>query len=516
MQLHFDDDARSKLLRGIEKISRAVKSTLGPRGRTVIIESQNHTRGLIITKDGITVAKSVHLDDPVENMAVRIMREASENTSTSSGDGTSTSIVLAEAIARGGLEVPSSMSIYAVIEGIQAITSTVIKSLEARAKKTNTARLRQIATISCNNDAALGKLIADTYSKVGRNGVVLVENSMTSETHSEVIKGIRLERGYTSKLFVNNHENDSFSVERCRVLMTDVEVSSVQQIENILRPIVSNREPLLIIAPATQQFMATMASNVIKNGLKFCIIEPPQFGYKQQELMDDLALATGGRFFSQFAGDDLSLATIDDLGTASRVTIERDRGVIIPVDFDEDRVAERIEELRKVKTKTKNEKDFIGQRISYLSGGIGVVLVGGGSDVEQKELYDRVDDAVCAVRSALEEGILPGGGVALLDASTLLGEYFDSPVKETRIAAQIMSDALRAPFLQLLLNAEISRSHFDATPAFADKGVNIKTGEVVDMYEAGIIDPLKVTKNALLNAVSVATTIMSTNAIISR
>jgi chaperonin GroEL len=198
------------------------------------------------------------------------------------------------------------------------------------------------------------------------------------------------------------------------------------------------------------------------------------------------------------------------------VTIERDRGVIIPVDFDEDRVTERIEELRKVKTKTKNEKDFIGQRISYLSGGIGVVLVGGGSDVEQKELYDRVDDAVCAVRSALEEGILPGGGVALLDASTLLGEYFDSPVKETRIAAQIMSDALRAPFLQLLLNAEISSSHFDATPAFADKGVNIKTGEVVDMYEAGIIDPLKVTKNALLNAVSVATTIMSTNAIISR
>ena len=278
----------------------------------------------------------------------------------------------------------------------------------------------------------------------------------------------------------------------------------------------SNREPLLIIAPTTQQFMATMASNVIKNGLKFCIIEPPQFGYKQQELMDDLALATGGRFFSQFAGDDLSLATIDDLGTASRVTIERDRGVIIPIDFDEDRVAERIEELRKVKTKTKNEKDFIGQRISYLSGGIGVVLVGGGSDVEQKELYDRVDDAVCAVRSALEEGILPGGGVALLDASTLLGEYFDSPVKETHIAAQIMSDALRAPFLQLLLNAEISSSHFDATPAFADKGVNIKTGEVVDMYEAGIIDPLKVTKNALLNAVSVATTIMSTNAIISR
>ena len=509
MKLHFEEDARLKLVSGIEKISKAVKSTLGPRGKTVIIESQSHTRGLVVTKDGVTVAKSILLDDPVENLAVRIMKEASENTATSAGDGTTTAIVLAESIAKGGLNIPSDVSVYRVISNIQRISEEVISNIKKKSKPATKSRLKQIATISANNDIEIGRLIADTYSQVGVNGVVLVERSMTEETYSEVIEGVRVDRGYPTKLFINNHETETFNADKCRVLITDVEIEAVHQIENILRPIVQNREPLLIVAPCSQQFIATMASNVIKNGLRFCIIEPPQFGYKQQELMSDLALVTGGRFFSQYSGDDLSLMSIEDLGLASKVKVERDFSVIIPSEQPGEGVNERIKELRAVKTKNKGEKDFINQRISYLSGGIGIIYVGGNSDVEQKERLDRVDDSVCAVRSAIEEGIVPGGGVALFSECKNL--TYDASVKEECIAKDVMIEALRAPFRQLVQNAEIEVAEYKIGEDF---GYDLKTGEIGSMFDRGIVDPFKVTKNALRNAVSVATTIMSTNVII--
>ena len=508
-ELFFDQEGRDKLISGIEKISRAVKSTLGPMGNTVIIESTNHTRGLTVTKDGVTVAKSINLTDPVENLAVRMVKEAADRTATSAGDGTTTAIVLTEAIVLEGMKLIKNnpkINISELVREMNSITDLVINNLTKRSKKVTGKTLRDVATISSNNDRELGKLIANVYKMVGKDGVVTVENSQNSETYYEFTNGIKIDRGHTSKLFINNQKNDECILDDVYILATDLEISNILNIENVLKPIIQENKKLLIIGDCSQNMINTLGMNVVKNNLKICNIKPPQFGYKTKELMSDIALSVGAKYFSEATGDDLSLITMKDLGHAQKVVVSSTQTVIIRDENTSDEVETRISELKEARenTQVKSERDFINDRIASLSGGVGVVYVGGDSDIEQKELYDRVEDAVCAVRSALEEGILPGGGSALL--------YEAKNVSRLGDAGEVLSKAMVAPYHQINTNAGNVQP---ATPDYEfGFGLNVKTDEVGNMYKMGVIDPSKVTKNALKNAVSVATTILTTNAIV--
>ena len=511
--LHFQEEAREKLINGISKMARAVKSTLGPMGNTVLIESAAHTHGITVTKDGVTVAKSVQLLDPVENLAVQMMREAASRTAANAGDGTTTAIVLTEALVNVGIEeIEYAENKPQVLRDMVDLTNDVVKSLKKRSKKVSKQKLLDVATISANNDKGVGKIIADTYSSVGENGIVTVEKSQGSETGFETTKGLKIDRGYSSPLFINNHKKDECVMEDVHILVSDAEINNILTIENILKPIINEGKKLLIVAPCSQQVINTLAANVMKNGLKLCAIIPPSFGYKQHELMQDIALSVGATYYSEKTGDDLSIISFADLGMAKKIIIGRDSSIILKDEekVSEEAIAERVEQLwdaHKITTK-KADKEFILSRIASLTGGVGVIYVGGNTDLEQKELFDRVDDAVCAVRSALEEGILPGAGLALYqEGLKLLG----SKNFTKKIAKAILGKALKEPLLQIQLNAGIENSRVYNEENI---GLDVKNNQEGDLIELGIIDPMKVTKQALQNAVSVAVTILSTNAIV--
>jgi chaperonin GroEL len=515
--LFFGGIGRKKLVSGVIKMSHAVKSTLGPRGNTVLIESLNHTHGITVTKDGVTVAKSIELLDPVENLAVRMMKEAADRTATSAGDGTTTAIVLTEALVLGGVEhITETSNRIEVLRNLVDLSESVVDNLKRRAKKLTSSMLLDVATISANNDRETGRIISDVYKAVGKNGIVTVERSQTAETYSEVTMGLKLDRGYTSPLFINDQKKDECVFEDTMVLVADIEISSVLQIENILKPIITEGKKLLIIAPSTTNVLNTLAANVMKGNLKVCIVAPPSFGYKQHELMHDIAVSVGATYFSEKTGDDLSIINYADLGHAKKITVSAESTIIMKseVKTNVEVVAERVEQLRVAleNATRKADKDHILERIASLTGGIGVIYVGGNTDLEQKELYDRVDDAVCAVRSALEEGILPGAGKALDEEADKL---MDEEGNESRnIAVKILKDALRAPMTQILENAGICVTNVYNGREAAGEGLNLKTGEKGDLIKMGVIDPLKVTRSALQNATSVASTILSTNAIV--
>lgn len=530
--LVWDDEGRRKLTEGITKLSKAVKSTLGPSGNTVLIESEQHTHGITVTKDGVTVAKSIDLLDPVENLAVRMMKEAAEKTANLAGDGTTTAIVLTEAIVKNVMSMMDKsdepISAVSITRELEYLCEKVLEKVDSRAVPVTDEMLVSVATISANNDAELGKVISDAYIEVGRNGVVTVEKSDTPETTTEVIKGIRVDRGYASPLFVNDQRRDQCIMDDVRVLISDAEISNVLSIEKILKPIIQQQQKLLIIAPCSANVINTLAANVMKNGLKLCTIEPPSFGYRSHELMSDIAMTVGGTFFSQKTGDDLSIIEESDLGIAKRIVVSKDNTIIMrPDDVDVSAIDGRIAELwaqRDTLTNT-HERDFVVERIASLSGGIGVISVGGHTDLEQKEKFDRVDDAVCAVRAALSEGIVAGGGSTLVNiADELVQEESDVLTSNQDIALEAMRSALISPMEQISLNAgqdaglkmqlKLSEIPFNKPMFGKNEGVDVKTGEYGDMIKMGIVDPAKVTKTAVRSAVSVANTILSTNAIV--
>ena len=519
--LKFGKEGRDKLINGIKTISSAVKSTLGPSGQTVLIESPHHTHGITVTKDGVTVAKAVSLIDPVENLAVRMMKEASDRTASSAGDGTTTAIVLTEAMVLEGMKVIDDTNKTEVLRDMVKITEYVVKELKRKSKKVTKKNLKDVATISANNDPELGKIIAEVYKEVGENGIVTVDRSQTSETYYESTRGIKVDRGYSSPMFINDQKKDECILEDTYVLVSDSEVANILNIENILKPIIQENKKLLIIAPCSSNVLNTLAANVVKNNLKVCVVQPPSFGYKQHELMQDIAISVGATYFSEKTGDDLSIITMADLGHASKM-IAGDTSTIIIKDegTHSDVIDKRVEQLweQHKNTNKKEDKDFILSRIASLTGGIGVIYAGGKTDLEQKELYDRIDDAVCAVRSALEEGIVTGGGLALWEISNDVLDWEDFYNSD---AVKIMQNALKEPFSQIIKNAGGNVDDITNEMLYGndykndyDYGYNSKTGEFGDMYKMGVIDPLKVTKNALQNAVSVAVTILSTNAII--
>ena len=523
--LHFGSEGRAKLTSGIEKISKAVKSTLGPRGKTVILESSAHLHGMTITKDGVTVASNIFLDDPVENLAIQMMKEAANRTANSAGDGTTTAIVLTEALVKAGNEyLTEDHNLSVVVKHIKEKTDDVVVSLTEKSKQITDTGLLDVAKISANNDSEIGQIIFDAYQQVGNDGIVTVERSQNHETFAEVTNGIKIDRGYTSNLFINNQKKDECILENVKVLVCDQDISNILQIEKVLKPIIQNNETLLIIADCGVNVVNTLAANVVRNGLKLCNIATPSFGYKKHELMQDIAVTLGAKYFSEKTGDDLSILTTEDLGHADKIIVGKSNTVVVKNEDPNEEILKRIEELRIQQKNTVNpvDKKFIDERVASLAGAVACIYVGGNSDVEQKEKFDRVDDSVCAVRSALEEGIVAGGGLALYHS----GNYIQDQIWKGKpqddwddydVANVILGSAIREPLLQILRNAGediaeiLSGIHSESVGNY---GYDVKNGIYGDMFELGVIDPLKVTKNALINASSVATTILTTNAIV--
>jgi len=494
-ELHFAQEGRVKLFKGLEKITNAVKSTLGPQGHTVLIESEEHLSGMTVTKDGVTVAKSISLLDPVENLAVRIVKEAAEKTALSAGDGTTTAIVLSNALVRNGDKmITDKHNKTAVLRELVKGTEEVVKSLKKMSKPVTDKTLVSVATISANNDSSIGNIIANVYKEVGVNGIVTVERSQTPDTHFETTMGIKVDRGYSSNLFINNHKKDECIFDGASVLVSDAEITNILQIENVLKPIIQEGGKLLIIAPCSTNVINTLSANVMKNGLKICCIQPPNFGYKQHELMNDIALSVGATYFSEKTGDDLSLIMPSDLGKANKIIVGRASTIILS---------------------TKTEREFILSRVASLTGGVGVIYVGGNTDLEHKELFDRVDDAVCAVRSATLEGILPGGGLALQNVVDNM-KFDPQWSTEKGIAYDILYDSLSSPIQEILKNSGLDyiKMYLEDVNHKNGYGYDVKNDKWGDMMKMGVIDPMKVTKNALQNAVSVAVTLLSTNAIV--
>lgn len=498
-------EGRKRLITGIKKMSDAVGSTLGPMGRTVIIESMDHTRGLTVTKDGVTVAKSIDLKNPIENLAVMMLKQAASNTASDSGDGTSTSVVIADAMLTAGMEVlKDGADVTTTLREVKRVTDLIATKLKENATPMSDELLGAVAGISANNDAKIGGIIADVFKDMGPDGIVTVENSMTSETYFDTTKGLKIDRGYMSPGFVNDAERDECVMENVHILMSDMELTAFGPLTKLFEEVVKNGLSLLIIAPCSVGFLNTLVANKMKGALKgICAIQPPHFGERMKDLMSDIALATGGVFYSENSGDNLHGVTIEDLGRAERIVVSREATIMKLSEETSDDVAQRVEQLKA------SVDPFAKKRVATLLGKMGVIYVGGDSDIEQKEMYDRVDDAVCAVQSALEEGVLPGGGVALIECLRYVNTICDDAN-----AKYILTSGLEAPMSKILSNGGIEYDSVEVSKRSKGWGLDMKSGVVGDMIEMGVIDPAKVTRTALVNAMSVATTILGTDAIV--
>ena len=511
-QVEFDVTARNKLIKGIETISKAVGSTLGARGKTVLIESSANVPGITVTKDGVTVANSILLEDATENLAVIMMKEAANKTAKLAGDGTSSSVVLTQAIINEAMnKMDDGMNSTEVYRGIKSCSEYIIELLKKKSKAVNSKMLRYVSTVSCNGDVVLGKMISDVYKSVGKLGTVIIEDSLNDETYSEVINGMRIERGWGSKYFVNNISSQECVLDNPYILVSDKEIDNVDNIKQILIPISAEGKSLLIIGELSDRAMSTLNVNAVNKSIKVCQIIPPDFGYKRGELLQDIATAMGAKYFSSSTGDNWELLKMEDLGEAEKVIVGIDNTVLITKKGID--ISDRIAMLKQHVSESRSAKEtaFLKQRISNLNGSIGVIHVGGNSELEQKEKKDRIDDSVCATSCALEEGILAGGGIALLDISKTLGW---GKTENERIACHILKDAIQYPFKQILTNGGVNPTDVIPKLTETDMGYDISNMKVGNMFDMGIIDPAKVTVKALENAVSVAINILSTNCII--
>jgi chaperonin GroEL len=527
IDLFFEKEAQDKLISGIKKLSKAVKSTLGPRGNTVLIESISHPRGMTVTKDGATVAKAVELLDPVENLACRMMKDASKNTADIAKDGSSTAIILAEALVIHGIEEINrnpDVNRAEMLRKLNEVCEEYVEELKKMAIPLDDNLLKSVAIVSSNNDEEVGNLISDVYAKVGRGGIVHFENSPNFNTYTEVYDGMKIDRGYYEKEFSTDKENETFVAENCLVLVCNQDISNFVNQLNIELIAELSKHNVLFIAPFSKHAVQTLVANVNKMGWKWCAVQPPSIHWRQEEFMQDIALKTGATFFSEKAGDDLGLIAFKDFGKAKKVVVSRDKTIIIPNDDQEikDKAAERIKQLEKLLSSSSKtaEMKHITERIGLLGSGVGIIYVGG-NDMEQKEMYYRVEDAVGAVKSAIEEGILPGAGKALAYIAMIFGsryiECLDNEDKEKALAYIIMRNAANVPIRQILANAGLDYDDIYEKSSkinTANDGYNVKTGEYGDLIQMGVVDPLKVTRVALQNAVSVAITILSTNAVL--
>ena len=501
--LNFGDSAKKRIIKGVDKLAQAVKSTLGASGKCVIYED---ARGKpVITKDGVTVAESVVLFDPVENMGATLIKEAARNTVQEAGDGTTTATVLAEALIKEVNKLEDESSIRSIKEGIQSGLEKVNKYLDDVKIDVEGDMINNVSSISCNNDAELGAVISDAYNKVGKNGVVLMEESETDETHVELVDGVQLECGITSPHFITDTEKQRSILENPLILIVASEIPNVRKIQNVLEFVIKNNRSLLVVAPVSQQVKSALLMNKVKGNIKVNIIDSPGFGPTKQDTIKDLAILTNATVINEELGDDLDAISLDVLGEAQK-SVTDDRNTIITTLEATENVSERIKEVQKLHKNEKNGflKKKIEQRIAMLSGSVGIIRVGANSKVELKEKKDRVEDAIYATKAALKEGIVPGGGVALLNAS--------QSIEPKNIGEKILLKAIKSPFEVILDNAGFTQI---APRPEKGLGIDVVTGKSVDMIKSGIIDPVLVTKTALKNAVSVISTIISADCVIS-
>ena len=502
--LYFGDEAKSKIMNGVDKLAKAVKSTLGASGKCVVYED-----GLgrpVITKDGVTVADSVVLMDPVENIGATLIKEASKNTVKEAGDGTTTAIVLAESLLKEvNSQVKSNDSIRDIKHGIETGYKKVVGYLSEHSKAVSGDQLTSVSAISCNNDKALGQIIAEAYKKVGKDGVVLMEESESDETYTEIVEGVQFDSSLTSPHFATNKDKMVSELENPAVLIVSSPIPNIRKIQNVLEHVIKKRKSLLIIAEVDQQVKSALLMNKVKGNINVNIIDPPGFGPSKADTIEDLAFLTGAQVMNEELGDDLDLIQPDCLGEVVK-SVTDNRTTVLTTGLKAVDLEERIKD---VKNKIKKEKKpyfkkRLQDRLAMLSGSVGIINVGADSKVELKEKKDRVEDAIYAVKAALQEGIVSGGGIALLNAA--------NSIKADNTGEKILKTAILAPFKTILDNAGIV---LIKTPTKIGYGIDVTTGKEVDMIKSGIIDPVLVTKTALKNAVSVVSTIISADCVIS-
>lgn len=513
--IKFDIEAREGLKRGVDALANAVKVTLGPKGRNVIIGKSFGAP--TVTKDGVSVAKEVELEDTLENMGAQMVKEVASKTNDLAGDGTTTATVLAQAIVKEGLKnVAAGANPMDLKRGIDKAVEVIVEDLKKQSQEVGGSmdKIKQVASISANNDDFIGELIAQAFEKVGKEGVITVEEAKGTETLVEVVEGMQFDRGYLSPYFVTNSEKMEVELDSPYILLYDKKVSSLKELLPILEPVAQSGKPLLIIAEDVDgEALSTLVVNKLRGALKIAAVKAPGFGDRRKAMLEDIAILTGGTVISEEQGYSLENTTLEMLGTCKRVSIDKDNTTIVSGSGDPELIKNRVNQIKaQMETTTSDyDKEKLQERLAKLAGGVAVLYVGAASEVEMKEKKDRVDDALHATRAAVEEGIVAGGGVALLRAkdalSTIKAENDD---EETGI--QIVAKAIEAPLRTIVENAGMEGSVVVAKvlEGKGDFGYNAKTNEYIDMLHAGVIDPKKVTRVALENAASVAGMILIT------
>ncbi|MDP3115667.1 MAG: chaperonin GroEL [Phenylobacterium sp.] len=517
--VYFSADARDRMLRGVNTLANAVKVTLGPKGRNVVIEkSFGAPRS---TKDGVSVAKEIELADRFENLGAQLIREVASKTNDKAGDGTTTATVLAQAIVVEGLKsVAAGMNPMDLKRGIDKAVAKVIEEIKATSKKVSAnSEIAQVGTISANGDTEVGEMIARAMDKVGNEGVITVEEAKTAETELDVVEGMQFDRGYLSPYFITNADKMEADLEEPLILLYEKKLSTLQPLLPVLEAVVQSGRPLLIIAEDIEgEALATLVVNKLRGGLRVAAVKAPGFGDRRKAMLEDIAILTGGQLISEDLGIKLENVSLDMLGKAKKVTITKDDTTIVDGSGEKEGIEGRISQIkRQIEDTTSDyDKEKLQERLAKLAGGVAVIRVGGSTEVEVKERKDRVDDALNATRAAVEEGIVPGGGVALLKASKILdGFKGDNDDQEAGVA--IVRRALQAPIRQIAENAGVEGSIVVSKVlenSSATFGFNAQTEEYVDMVQAGVIDPAKVVRTALQDAASVAGLLITTEAAI--
>ncbi|EJZ18510.1 chaperonin GroEL (plasmid) [Rhizobium sp. Pop5] len=518
-EVKFHSDARERMLRGVDVLANAVKVTLGPKGRNVVIDKSFGAPR--ITKDGVSVAKEIELEDKFENMGAQMLREVASKTNDLAGDGTTTATVLAQAIVKEGAKaVASGMNPMDLKRGIDLAVDAVVKELKTNARKiTSNSEIAQVGTVSANGDEEIGKYLAEAMEKVGNEGVITVEEAKTAETELEVVEGMQFDRGYLSPYFVTNQDKMRVEFEDPYILIHEKKLSNLQSLLPVLEAVVQSSKPLLIIAEDVEgEALATLVVNKLRGGLKIAAVKAPGFGDRRKAMLEDIAILTGGSVISEDLGIKLENVTLNMLGRAKKVAIEKENTTIIDGVGSKSEIDGRVSQIRAQieETTSDYDREKLQERLAKLAGGVAVIRVGGSTEVEVKEKKDRVDDALHATRAAVEEGILPGGGVALLRAVKAL-DNLSTANQDQKVGIEIVRRAIEAPVRQIAENAGAEGSVI--VGKLREKtdfsfGWNAQTGEYGDLYAQGVIDPAKVVRTALQDAASVAGLLVTTEAMI--
>ena len=519
-EIKFDIKAREELKKGVDELANAVKVTLGPKGRNVIIEKKFGAPH--ITKDGVTVAKEVELEDSFQNMGAQLVKEVASKTGDDAGDGTTTATVLAQAIINVGLKnVAAGANPIDLKRGIDKAVAKVVEGIKAQSQEVDDdmAKIENVARISANNDAEIGKLIADAMRKVKKEGVITIEEAKGTETTVKVVEGMQFDRGYISPYFVTNTEKMECEMENPYILMFDKKISNLKDMLPILEPVAQSGRPMLIIAEdVDSEALATLVVNRLRGSLKICAVKAPGFGDRRKEMLEDIAVLTHGVVISEDKGLKLDMATIDMLGEAEKVTVDKENTTIVNGKGDKELIAERVAQIKAQieKTTSDYDREKLHERLAKLAGGVAVLYVGAPSEVEMKEKKDRVDDALSATRAAVAEGIVPGGGVAYIrcveSLETLQGDNDDE-----NTGIQIVKRAIEEPLRQIVANAGLEGAIIvqKVKDGAGDFGFNARTDKYENFFETGVIDPAKVTRVALENAASIAGMFLTTECVIS-